>query len=389
MKRTRRTGEGVRVLINALHAKSGGGVTYLRNMLPRLAEDPRLELHLFLHESQYELFNPVDERVRLHVLEFAPGLWSLLIWEQISLPIVARVMSADVTFSPANFGPLFAPNPVIVLRNALAVAGTERRLTKRLYWAGLGLMTAISLLGCRRAIAVSDYARRMLTFRLPGRVARKVSVVHHGVDERFAPGSATPGETPYLLAVADIYVQKNLHTLITALPRIHAEFPQMVLKIAGQRIDEGYYRTIEEAIRRRGLGSKVEFLGQCTAVELVRLYRGCAAFVFPSTVETFGNPLAEAMACGAPIASANTAAMPEVVGDAAVLFDPLDAEAMADAVLRILRDPALARALSQRGLERARSFSWERTARRTADVLVDAAGDGAASRHPQVLKESP
>ena len=117
----------VRVLINALHAKSGGGVTYLRNMLPLMAEDDRLELHLFLHIDQFDLFAPVDDRVRLHVFDFKSDLMNLLLWEQVSLPVLARTMSADVTFSPANYGPLLAPATVIMLRNALAVVGAETR----------------------------------------------------------------------------------------------------------------------------------------------------------------------------------------------------------------------------------------------------------------------
>ena len=103
-------GDRVRVLINGLHARSGGGVTYLRNILPLLAEDPRLELHLFLHVDQHALFAPIDERIRLHALDFEAGFWKRVLWEQIGLPIVARAMSVDVTFSPANYGPLFAPS---------------------------------------------------------------------------------------------------------------------------------------------------------------------------------------------------------------------------------------------------------------------------------------
>ena len=99
----------IRVLVNGIHAKSGGGVTYLRNIIPLLAEDPGLELHLFLHRDQFQLFGVLDERIRLHLLDFPNGFFSNLIWEQVVLPILARSMSVDVTLSPANYGPLFAP----------------------------------------------------------------------------------------------------------------------------------------------------------------------------------------------------------------------------------------------------------------------------------------
>ena len=204
----------VRVLINGLHAKSGGGVTYLRNMLPLLAEGDGLELHLFLHIDQFDLFEPIDDRVRLHIFDFRSNLLNLLLWEQFSLPLLARTMSADVTFSPANYGPLFAPAPVILLRNALAVVGAETRPHKWLYWSGLAFMTAVSLFTCTKAIAVSEYARRALTFGLGNRLLGKVSVIYHGVDRRFSPHEAAVGDTPYLLAVADIYVQKTCILLL-------------------------------------------------------------------------------------------------------------------------------------------------------------------------------
>ncbi len=315
----------VRVLINGLHARSGGGVTYLRNILPLLADDPRLELHLFLNIDQYELFAPVDERVRLHALDFEDGFWRRVFWEQLALPVVARAMSADVTFSPANYGPLLAPAPVIVLRNALSVGAREQRLTKQLYWAALSVITIVSLLFCRRAIAVSNYARHALSFGLGRWLGKKVAVVHHGVNPRFSPGDKTPGTTPFLLAVGDIYIQKNLHTLFEALPLVRKSFPDIEVRIGGRRIDEDYFRRLEGLIERYGLRDVVIFLGEQTTDQLITLYRDCSVFVLPSTVETFGNPLVEAMASGAPIASSRTTAMPEIVGDAAILFDPFDA----------------------------------------------------------------
>ena len=366
----------VRVLINALHAKSGGGVTYLRNMLPLLAEDDRLELHLFLHIDQFDLFAPVDDRVRLHVFDFKSDLMNLLLWEQVSLPVLARTMSADVTFSPANYGPLLAPATVIMLRNALAVVGAETRPYKWLYWSGLAFMTAISLLCCTKAIAVSEYARRALTFGLGTRLLGKVSVIYHGVDRRFSPSERPVRDDPYLLAVADIYVQKNLHTLIVAMKRIREEYPDMRLKIAGRLNDVGYYAELKKLIGDNRLGDNVEFLGERSGPDLIELYRTCAVFVFPSTVETFGNPLAEAMACGAPIAASDAAAMPEIVGDTATFFDPLNADDMARQIVAYLQKPEFARRMGAKGRVRSQMFSWPETARRTSDILVASARNG-------------
>ena len=251
----------IRVLVNGIHAKSGGGVTYLRNILPLLAKDPELEIHLFLHRDQFELFGTLDERIRLHLLRFNNGFFANLIWEQCALPILARIMSVDVTVSPANFGPLFAPAQIIMLRNSLAVAGKETRPIKRLYWAGLTIMTALSLLTCRRAIAVSDYARKTLTFGLGDKFQRKVTVVHHGVSEVFEANPNVERKN-YLLTVSDIYVQKNIHTLIRALVKIRKKYPDIVLKIAGKAVDQGYLAELHSVLDQAQLRDAVEFLGE-------------------------------------------------------------------------------------------------------------------------------
>lgn len=370
-----------RVLINALHAKSGGGVTYLRQMLPLLAADPRLEIHVLAHESQRATLDPHDPRIRLHAVRIAGGLFRMLLWEQLVMPWRARALGAAVTFSPANFGPLLAPCPVILLRNALDVAAHDRRWSKRLYWGALALMTALARCTCRRAIAVSGYAQQSLA---PGG-GDKVQVIPHGVDDVFRKIARKPAGPAFVLAVGDIYVQKNLRTLMKAFARVRKTRPEVRLIIAGRPIDEDYFRMVRDDATRLELDEAVAFLGEVPRERLMQLYGGCSAFVFPSTVETFGQPLAEAMAAGAPIACADTAAMPEIAGDAALYFDPLDAGAMAARILELLGDPVLAARLGTAGRERARAYSWPDTARRTADVLLAAAGAPAPAHDARVL----
>ena len=366
-------GDKIRVLVNGIHAKSGGGVTYLRNILPILAEDDDLEIHLVLHRDQFELYGSLSEKVRVHPLEFDNRFFPTLVWEQLALPVRARSMSVDVTFSPANYGPLFAPNRVIVLSNSLAVFGRETRFSRRLYWIGLALMTGLSLLTSTKAIAVSEYAGKALTFGFGNRLRNRVTIVHHGVDPVFSPDDTVDRE-PHLLAVSDIYIQKNIHTLIEAMATVHRRRPEIKLKIAGRSIDAGYMGELQERIAELDLAGVVEFLGEKRTGELLDLYRRCLVFVFPSTVETFGIPLVEAMACGAPIACSNTAAMPEIVGDAAEFFSPLDAGEMASRILAIADDPARRREMALRARKQAAGYSWSRAASETADVIKNAGG---------------
>lgn len=177
-----------------------------------------------------------------------------------------------------------------------------------------------------------------------------------------------------MLAVSDIYVQKNLTTLVGAIASLAGTRPELSLRIAGRPVDEDYFASLRRTVSDLNLDDRVVFLGHVETEDLAKLYRRCTVFVFPSTVETFGNPLLEAMASGAAIACSNAAAMPEVAGDAAVMFDLSNPDAMASAIARLLDDPDLARDLRQRAAERARAFTWSNTAARTVDVLRDAAG---------------
>lgn len=363
----------VRVLINALHARSGGGLTYLRNLLPLLAEEPGLEVHLCLHRDQIPPFEPLPTAVIVHSVTFKDGFIRRLVWEQLRIPGMARRLEASVTFSPANFGPLRAPGSVVLLRNAIAVVESEPRFSKRVYWAALAAMTTLSLLVCRRAIAVSDYAGLALSIGLPSMVRRRIAVVHHGVSPHFSPPPADQPRDVFLLAVADLYIQKNLHGLLAALALLRKEFPSLRLKIAGAPIDQDYAVRIATLVSSLDLGSHVEMMGMMPAEKLALLYRQCALFIFPSLAETFGNPLVEAMASGAPIVCSNTTAMPEVLGDAGLYFDPTNPADIAARIGEALRDPNLREALGKKALARAQDFSWRKTSEETAAVLRAAA----------------
>ncbi|NQW02236.1 MAG: glycosyltransferase, partial [Rhodospirillales bacterium] len=203
----------IRVLINALHARTGGGVTYLRNMLPLLARDPMLEVHLCAHEDQQDVLPKAIDNIEYHFLRFERGFWKVLLREQIDLPKLARRLRADITFSPANYGPIFAPNSVVMLRNAVSVGFVERRPVKLAYWALLFVATLVSLAASKRAIAVSNYASRVGTGFMWDWTRSKVAIIPHGVDGRFRVNRKVKRNENTILAVSDIYVQKNFKNL--------------------------------------------------------------------------------------------------------------------------------------------------------------------------------
>jgi glycosyltransferase involved in cell wall biosynthesis len=332
----------MRLLVNAIHAKAGGGVTYLLNLLPRLTEFDR---HVLLSPKQ-DALSPLAACATLHRTPMPEGFLSLLAWEQMRVPAIFRRLGADILLSPANYGPLAVRRQVLVMQNDLSVGRVDKRLRRRIYWRALAAMTHASRAAAKGAIAVSGF------------VARQTggTVIHHGVSEIFTPDPAAQRQD-FILAVSDLYVQKNLHALFAA------DLPGRLL-IAGAEIDPEY----AAGLKRRAPAS-VTFLGRVPPEELVALYRHCAAFVFPSTVESFGFPLLEAMACGAALACARAAAMPEIAGDTVLYFDPAGPADIGKTVRRLLDDPALRAELGAKAAARAREFTWEKTAAKTAEVI--------------------
>lgn len=363
----------MRVLINGVHAKSGGGVTYLRNIIPKLAAMPGVELHLFLHKDQFDLFYPVSEKVNVTLFSFRSTFLHTLSWEQFAIPLHAWAMGCDVVFSPANYGPIFGRNHVILLRNAVSVIQLTQNPGSIMYWLAVTGATFFSLLTAKKAIAVSHYAKKLLTFGFLKSLGNKCTVVHHGVHPIRTDQMYNAKLGSDLLAVSDIYIQKNYHTLLQAHALLVKKYPELRLFIVGRDIDRAYTHELDTLARELGVEKNVIFKGHVNTTELMKLYKNCRVFVFPSLIETFGNPLLEAMAIGVPIASSKEAAMPEVLGDTGSFFDPNDQNDMAEKIEMLLLNSELSMTLGKKASQRARSFNWSDTAQQTYCVLRDAA----------------
>ena len=206
----------ISVLINAVHAKSGGGVTYLRNLLPLLAARGDLSLALVIQEDQRGLFDGLP----IHVLPSRSPLVTVLVQEQVTVPRLARRLGADVVFSPANYGPLRGVASVIMLRNSFDVAALETRLSKRLYWLAVKLLSWASFRTCRRAITVSAHAGAGFRAALGIGADPRIIVVPHGVSPLFHPPVSGGGRLRHrLLAVSDLWTsRRRLETAIAPPP---------------------------------------------------------------------------------------------------------------------------------------------------------------------------
>ena len=268
-------GQPFKLLINGLHAKAGGGVTYLRNILPFFAADEAIETHLCIHESQSEAFSDVFDGIVVHTMSFHSSFWRLPIYEQFLVPRLARDISAAVTFSPANYGPLFARGQITMLRNALGVAFVEKRVSKIPYWLIVYMGTVLSLIRSKKIIAVSDFVLRTTSKIVPQMCADKFLIIKHGVSVSYTPPEDGQTRQDFILAVSDIYVQKNYGSLLLAVEKIKMKYPNVLLKIAGRKLDQGYYDDLKKIIVDRGMQDNVSFLGSVAQSELSDLYRKC------------------------------------------------------------------------------------------------------------------
>ena len=206
-------------------------------------------------------------------------------------------------------------------------------------------------------IAISEHVRETLIERL-GADPQRVRTIHLGIDhDRFRPGD--DAREPFVLYPANRWPHKNHDRLLAAFVLVRRERPDLRLVLTGAGHDG------------RELPPGVEAPGHVPLDELARLYRSASAVVFPSLYEGFGQPPLEAMASGCPVACSNAGSLPEVVGNAARLFDPTSVDAIAEAIVDVLDRGA---ELVPRGLERAARFTWDDCARRHEAVYKELAG---------------
>jgi glycosyltransferase involved in cell wall biosynthesis len=369
----------MRIAIDARKLRDYGIGTYVRNLLRQLArQDATNEYVVFCREADWETIEELGPRFR-PIVENARA-YSM--WEQVALPIDLRRESADLFHAPHYVLPPLTPCRSVVTIHDCIHLRFPQYLPSRLGYAYARAQMWSATHRASRVITVSEASKRDILryFRVP---ESRIDVIYNAIDDRFwqqpdAEEIARVRERyrldqQFVLYAGNIKPHKNLERLIEAfhLLRQQAAMKDVQLLIIGDEISK--YATLRRAVHRHKLHKHVRFFGFVSDQTLAALFRLAALFVFPSLYEGFGLPPLEAMASGTPVITSNVSSLPEVVGDAALLIDPYEPEAIAEAMQRVLEDPALAADLSRRGLARAREFSWERSIARVREIYAEVA----------------
>jgi glycosyltransferase involved in cell wall biosynthesis len=308
-----------------------------------------------------------------------------VIFEQVVFPRMVRQAGAGVAHVPYWAPPMVSPVPVVVTIHdliPLRLRAYRGGPLVRLYTA---LVSATSP-GAARVLTDSE-ASRQDVLTLLGVPPERVRVIPLAADAGFRPEPGPEDEAVraryglpprYVLYLGGFDVRKNVATALQTYtwvgPVLGDECP---LVLAGRlpARDTPFAPDPRRQAREIGLRPEwVRWTGPVSEADKPAIYRGAAAFIFPSRYEGFGLPVLEAMACGVPVVASDTSSIPEVVGTAGILLPPDDAEGMAGALLQLLQDAAFHAEMRQRALEQAGQFSWEQTARRTLEAYRETLG---------------
>jgi glycosyltransferase involved in cell wall biosynthesis len=372
------------------HPQLGGFKTYTENLISALAQiDTETEYILYVDRLPAPKDRiPTQKNFHMRIVSGITPLLGLPWREQVGLPRQARKDQVDVFHSPCLTAPLYLSCPQVITVHDMIWASREfftgnnswsirRRLID---WYDY-LVPKNAIQKATAIITVSQASKKGIVAGL-GMQPDKVFVTYEAASPVFRRiGNPKQLESirqkydlpsSYILALGSADPRKNIKSLIHAyglLPEWLREKHKLAIIWTHPFLAEDVSRLIKEF----GLMQNVGFLLQVSNEDLVLLYNAATLFVFPSLYEGFGLPLLEAMSCGVPVIAADNSSIPEIAGDAALYFNALDPQAMAEAMVRMLGDDELKIGLVAKGLAHTSTFSWERCARETVQVYKQAA----------------
>ena len=401
----------MRLFIHALGASAGGGLTYLRNVVPHLAGRPDIDVTVLAGKAAGAAIRSASNVQVLASGREEQGPLSRFLWEQREIPRLIQKTGADLLLSAGNFALWNSPLPQILLsRNSLYTSADFSRDLRRRgdyrLWADTRLKGFLARKSIQRAqltVAPSEaFARDLRAWS-----GRDVVALHHGFDREFFlhDGMALPLSildklkesegAVRLLFVSHYNYYRNFETLLHAMALLKQRRPSNKIRLVltcelAPGKNPGSYRTAEASALLHDLqiAQDVVQLGTIPYPLLHHVYRSCDIYVTPAYTETFAHPLVEAMACGLPIVASDLAVHREITDGAALFFEKFSPADLADRVTHLLDSPSLQSDLREKGLRRAESFSWKDHVERLVEIARRMAGKSAAplSRPREPLK---
>lgn len=391
----------MKILIDALTAREGGGVTYLRNAIPELQRHRPDWSYTVILSSQYQQSFIEEIGGALNVLpvdvKASPPLQRFRFLRS-RVPQLVREGGYDLFFAVAEASVWKTPCPrVVMVRNPNFFSPLNRvdgprskmkLLTYKTLWRPI---VGNTLRGAHRAVFVSRAFQEDVMQVVP-LDKDKCRVVYHGRNPAFTPapdGDRDSAGRDFILSVSSLARHKDFGTLLKGFARVVDAGRDLDLVIAGAARDPVVHKELLDECARLKIEARVKFLGSVPAGDLPDLYRRARVFVLPSRLETFGHPLVEAMACGSPVVASSLPVCREICRDAARFFSPGDDAGLAAAVTGILDSRDEQHAMGQAGLERAQAFSWPSTARSMTEIFEEVVrapaprfslGDGSGKR---------
>ncbi len=388
------------LFINSLAASAGGGLTYIRNVIPQLAVRSGLQVTVAVGHELREEFRECSN-VEFLEMEIPPArrFW----FEQSTLPGVIRKCGAGVLLSAGNFALKNSPVPQILLsRNSVYTSRDfyHDLLSRHEYraWAD----TKVRAMLARKSIRWADVTvapSEAFAAELRRWTGAPVRAIHHGFDHGAFSADSTPlsdrvGEklraaegSLKLLFVSHYNYYRNFETLLRALPLVRASAGRPVKLLLTCKLmageNPGSYRTKAAAklVRELGISDIVVELGSIPYRQLHLLYRRADVYVTPAYTETFAHPLVEAMASGLPVLASDLAVHREICGEAAQYFPRFSPQMLSEGLVQVVRSPETSKRMSAAGLERSRQFSWSSHVDKILELssaLIDAKGHTAA-----------
>jgi glycosyltransferase involved in cell wall biosynthesis len=374
---------GVRIGIDARKLHDFGIGTYIRNLLRQLSRlDHDTEFVLLCRPEDGPQLETLGENFRA-VFETA-GNYSVA--EQLRIPLTLKRERVTLFHAPHYvLPPLVQCRSIVTIHDCIHLMFPQY-LPNRF---ALGYAKASMAMAARRAnrvLTVSETSKRDI-IRFFGTPSEKIDVIYNAFDERFGRNPDEDAvmrvrerfqlQDPFVLYAGNVKPHKNLERLIEAFHLVRSGGLDLKLVLIGDEISK--YAALRRAVHRHQLHPYVRFLGYLPEETLAIMYRLAGVFVFPSLYEGFGLPPLEAMASGTPVVTSNVSSLPEVTGNAALLVDPYNPEAIAEAIARVITDATLSDELRRKGLARARQFSWETSVRRIRDIYCEVGSVSAVS----------